>query len=213
MINILSIYFIIVPFITGLFLFPQLNFYSRIVFFNISLSCIPQLWTGLMKDQALPVLSYNLYIIADCLLWFYYFYTLEKYKLKRKLIFALFIINSLLITYFFLNENIDQKFIYQLVCINSFLHLLNITNYFYSLSLAKEPVFLARVPSFWFSTGLFFYAACTFLIFFFYAKINSHFSKGELNQLWQIHGFFNFLMYLLFTIGLLKNKSHLAAIK
>ncbi len=208
MINFLSIYFIIVPFIVGLLFFKRLNVYSKVVFFNIGLSCIPQLLTALLQDVKLPILSYNLYIIADCVFWFIYFFLLEKNIKKRKIIFSLFIINSLLILYFFITININSVFIYQLVCINSFIHVLNITNYFYSLSLLKEPVYLTRIPSFWYNAGLFFYASCTFMVFFFYFKINSHFTKGQLNQLWQIHGFFNFFMYLLFTVGLLKNKAN-----
>ncbi len=206
MIHFLSIYFIIIPLLAGLFVFKRLNNYSKIVFFNIVLSCIPQLLTGFLKDIKLPVLSYNLYIVADCVFWFICFFLLEQNKKKRLLITSFFVVNATVIFLFFIINNITTTFLYQLICINSAFHILNITNYFYSLSLSKLPVYLTKTPSFWYAIGLFFYASCTFMIFFFYTKINAHFTKGQLNQLWQIHGFFNFLMYLLFTIGLLKNK-------
>jgi hypothetical protein len=206
-IHFLSIYFILVPLFVGLLLYFRLSLYSKIVLLNIALSCIPQLLTAVYKGVKLPVFSYNLYIIADCLLWFVYFFLLEHNPKKRKLIFSLFVINSLMIVYYFVTTNINTVFIYQLVCINSFIHVLNITNSFYSLSLSKEPIYLTRLPSFWYNAGLFFYASCTFMVFFFYFKINSHFTKGQLNQLWQIHSFFNFLMYLLFTIGIVKYKA------
>ena len=207
MIHFLSIYFILVPFIVGLLFFNKLSISSKVVFFNIAFSCIPQLLTAFFKDVKLPVLSYNLYIIVDCIFWFIYFFLLEVNTKKRIMIFSFFVINSLFILYFFTTTNINTVFIYQLVCINSFIHVLNITNYFYSLSLLKEPVYLTRISSFWYNAGLFFYASCTFMVFFFYFKINSHFTKGQLNQLWQIHGFFNFLMYFLFSVGLFKNKT------
>jgi hypothetical protein len=78
-------------------------------------------------------------------------------------------------------------------------------NYFAKLATASSGQRVSNQPEFWFNTALFLYFSGSSMLY-----IASNFllqvSRKEFQLLWNIHAFFVFFMYILFTIGFIKCK-------
>jgi hypothetical protein len=199
--NYLSIFSVFAPLSIGIFHYRQLETNARILLLIVAFASIPQFLT--LISPALPVGFYNSYIIVDVILWpLLYFVSSESSKLRKTLL-ILMLLNVVIDLAFVLSNFSSGRFFYELVCVDSIFQVIYVSLFFYELNLRNEFIDLRRLPLFWFSIGILFYAPCTFFVFLFYFKINKIYGEGESSYLWRIHDFFNILMYVLFAVGLL----------
>jgi len=188
----------------GLANFRYLEANAKTLLLLVAFASIPHIATIANKD--LPVIYYNGYILIDSLLCPLVF-LMSSNKLTIKKIVTLMLAFNFIITLTGLTLwGINKRFYYELVVVNSIFQMLFVTLYFFELNYRNEYIHLKRERMFWFCIGLLFYAPCTFFVFLFYNKINHYYTKSELNYLWQIHNFFNILMYILFSIGFIVKK-------
>jgi hypothetical protein len=193
--------------VIGLINYRFLDANAKTLLLLVAFASVPHIATIINRD--LPVIYYNSYILTDSLLCPLVFLKSSNIsKIKRWLVLVL-IINSCIVLAGLVLGGISKRFYYELVVVNSIFQMLLVTLYFYELNYRNEYIVLKKERMFWFCIGLLFYAPCTFFVFLFYNKINHYYAKSDLNYLWQIHDFFNTLMYFLFGIGFMLKKKAL----
>lgn len=201
----LSVYSVLLPFLTGLILWKFQDANARIMFVLLVFASFSQI-----GGKYLPVeenIRYNLYTIADALFWSLLFYRNTIGRNARVIIFTLYtgLIIYASISYF--SFGIQKVFFAEVVCLNNIIQVICVLIYFYERYNNEKMVRLADDSMFWFSLAILFYAPCTYFMF---AYLN-FFGKSE--QLWKYHNILNTLLYFIITIGLLvrvkKVKTHL----
>ncbi len=204
--QLISEWIIVAPFICGLLLFPRLDNESKIIFYVVCIALIPQLATTFLKKldkQTLNVL-YNLYTPLEfCLL------LLLFYKRIRGNVLFLFIgvLNLAISIYFFSIKGLSSDVVFQLICINNLIYTFLIFVYLFKQFRRENYLISMSDPYCWYMVGILLYAPCTFFVFANYLKASSNLNSGK-SVLWIIHNIFNILMYVFFTIGFLKNKKY-----
>ena len=115
-VQLISEWIIVVPFITGLLLFYRLKLDSRIIFFIVCAAFAPQLATTFLKNIDKPGLNilYNLYTPVEFLLFLFFFSTKLKWD---KVFYALSIIAAFAGFYFFLNYGLRRLVLFELICL------------------------------------------------------------------------------------------------
>lgn len=200
--NEISIYSIFVPILIGLFNYSNLETNARVLMLILAFAFIPQIATVINKPAILPVFFYNGYILVEALLWPMIFILSVQSNTIKNSYFLIWFINFIVPLIYIFFFGLLSTFHSPMVCLNSLLQIIYTVLFFYDLNQRNAYINLKREPMLWFCLGLLFYSTCTFFLFLFYKKINKYMTKSELNILWQIHNFFNILMYLLFSAGL-----------
>ncbi len=195
----ISIWIILLPLITGLWLSKKLSHKSLIILFLIIAATPPQLISNFFSKN-LRNSFYNVYTIIEFFILYLYFKG-RFYSISCKRIFKgtfiLYCIISLAIL--FTSKSISARFISEWVSVNNLFYLLWIVIYFRDQYLLPEMELTFRDPFSWSLLGIFIYAACTSLHFVLYDIIQS-------SYLSIFQSSFNILLYTLFAISFIKDK-------
>lgn len=201
----LSIWIIIVPLVAGLILFNFLDEPSRLILYLVILAAIPQLLTAIMIHTSNLNVFYNLYTPLEFL--FFYFLLGSKFKqpgafrtISHILIILFLAVLALLIWMY----GLKYKFLNELVCMANIVYLIWIFMFILQGLLNDQKLMNTSLPIFWFIAALVLYTPCTIYVF-----AMSYYIKRSTNpfihSLWSIHGIFNIMMYLFFSIGFYMN--------
>lgn len=201
----ISIWIIVVPLIIGGYNLLKLSPDSLLVFGVIVSAAVPQLFRAFHGGSVMLNISYNLYTPVEFILLFILFFSNIKKKCFREIFyftFAVFFGSLILAISFF---GLANKFISELVCIANILYCLWILLIILEQYGSDSFIITFRKPFFWYMAGVFLYAPCTLLIFSLWNYIKKN-PDSFLNNLWIIHHVFNILMYLMFSVGLIKDR-------
>lgn len=202
MLQLISEWIIIVPFITGLLLLRGMQIDSRIIFLIVCAAFAPQLATTFLKniDTAHLNILYNLYTPIEFFLFIIFF----SIRLKHNVIFyvAEFLV-AVSTFYLFYTQGIKIKVLYELICLVNLMYVFFIFYYFLKMFRNDTYVFSLKEPFNWYILGLLLYAPCTFFLFADYLNTSANLHHGK-STLWIIHNIFNITLYIAFSIGFFK---------
>ena len=212
----ISIWIILLPFIIGLAGFKRLNYESRIVFFVVLAGLIPQVLRPFLNNSSTLTVLYNLYTPVDFTLYFLLFLSKMRSVFNRKFLYLslfLFIAVSLILIF---KKGLQQNFLNELVIFNHVMQICWVCLCLMEYYKTDEAFIETRQPFFWFLSGITAYASCTIIFYSLWNIVKSD-EKGPMQLLKLIHHFFNIMLYIFFSIGLMKNyrpkKSHKLFIK
>jgi hypothetical protein len=194
----------LLPLLLGLVWLFFLSRESIIILLIVLLACVPQVLHALdIKNTTLKSLSYNLYTPAEFFLFFNVFCAHVENKKNLLLVKITAIVYSVASVFFILYFNVAKGFISEWAALNNLIYTTWILIVFleqYRYSNEKNLDFSS--PFFWFIMGLLFYSPCTAMIF----SMWNYMEQSNASPLKIIHAIFNINMYLLFSIGFLKDK-------
>ena len=201
-----SVWSIILPFIAGIILFKRINTDSKIILLITIGGVIPQILGNIhVLTGAFINITYNLYTPFEFACYAMLFrkkYTFPKLKLIFKLTLLFFSLISLLLLFY---NNISTLFLNQWVMVNNIIQLIWVGMYLIQVYLNDELEFNTDQPFFWFLIAITCYASCTTVFYsLWYILLSNAFTKYRFVEI--IHHFFNISLYLLFFVGILKNK-------
>ena len=202
--QLISEWIIVVPFFTGLLLVKRLKLDSRIIFFIVCAAFIPQLATSFLKsiDKIILNILYNLYTPIEFFLFLYFF----SIKLRWNIIFYILgFIVALVSFYFFYAKGAGSKVLFELICLVNLLYVFLIFYYFLKMFKNDTYVFSMKESFNWYVLGLLLYAPCTFFLFADYLNTSANLNHGK-SSLWIVHNLFNITLYIIFTIGFIKER-------
>ena len=192
----LSMYSVLLPLLTGIFIWKYNDANARIMVILMAFASYSQI-----GGNYLPVVKnirYNLYTIADALFWSMLFYRNAIGQKARLLILILY---SSLISYALINYitiGIKKEFFSEVVCMNNIIQVICVLVYFYGRYYNEKIVRLIDDSMFWFCLGILLYAPCTYFLFT-YRTVKEEVPE----ELWNCHHVFNALLYIIITVGFL----------
>ena len=202
--NYTSIWIVIAPLFSGLFLLNYLKRDSKLVLLLVAFACVPQFLHVIAIFKKFEAFTYNFYTILEFLVWLLIFKN-KLVGIKRRIVFMLsvylYCIFSLLLL---LQFSFVNKFISEWVCLNNILFTFWIL--FYILNQFKsDQIDFSFTNSFtWYISFEILYSSCTFLVFsFWYYKENNILI---LNKIKILHNIFNILLYVGFCRGFFLDK-------
>lgn len=202
----LSEWIIILPFIVGLLLFYTFKPSSKIIFFIVVIALFPQLASYFMKGNRSELnILYNSYTPAEFFLFLFFFATRQGWN---KVLITVTVIVAGFTLYFFTKNGISDSVIYELICINNLCYVFLIFNYFYIRFKNEEFLFSLSDAYHTYLLALLLYATCTFFVFADYTATSSNLHNGR-SALWMIHNIFNIILYLSFTAGFIIEKKQM----
>ena len=201
----LSVYSVLVPFVTGLVYYRHLDLNSKLVLLLIAAATIPQLASSLLphKNDVWPY--YNTYAVIDGVMWALIFFTNSRHRPVRQLIVGVSVLALFGTLAVFVAKGITNDFRNEVVCLNSLLQVVWVLTYIYERYITEDISRLEREPMFWFCMGLLLYAPVTYFLFVYYELIINP-AYPHLSSLWTIHHLLNTCMYLIFSIGMYMNR-------
>ena len=204
MLNTVSNYSPILPFVVGAVLWKNLDRSSRIVMLLLICAAFSQLFSRfhLGLPSVWPI--FNSYIFLDLTLWTLVFYTNSKSLFIKSLIVCLFTLHAFLFFSTIFITSIGQRFLSEFVCFNCLLHLTFVLFYLYERYKIDSIRTLELDPLFWYSLGLLVYSPTTYFLFAYYNIVRASIARGY-ESLWAIHDVMNILMYALIFIGMTLN--------
>lgn len=189
--TILSIYTVIIPLLTGLVLWKFQEANARLMLILIALASFTSIYPEFFPDN--KSLVYNLYIIADILLWSLMLYSSSRINFVRYIILFFFLLFLLIyIWYVYSHGHIAEEFFSDLVCLDSVLQVICVLLFFYEKYQTEQILNLEKDPMFWFCLAILLYAPCTYLRFALYNK------NTYLNN---FHSIINILLYIMISVG------------
>jgi hypothetical protein len=205
----ISAYSILLPIVTGLLYLRQFDANARIMFLLILLAGIPQLTSVLLdghKYIASKIAMYNVYALADPLVWSILFFRNIKNKKVRRLVAAIPVLQVSLWFYLLAVKNIQPYLFTEMICLTSVIQVLWIAVFFYEQYSSYDVSGIETKPLFWFCLGILIYAPTSYLLFVFYDQI--HENPKKYSSLWDIHSVVNTLMYCVISVGFWVNKKN-----
>lgn len=198
----LSVYSVLLPLGLGLIIFKHLEVNSRIVILLLLFASISQLTSYLTSNRNIIWSFYNMYTVADSILWAIIFYRSSSYPLfKAGILLIIFCLTAWsVILFYYIGPG--TRFFPQMVCLNSLIQLVCVLFYFYQRYRSEQILALEKEPIFWFCLGLLIYAPCTYFLFAFFNVIQA---EKKFSYLWTIHYLLNSLMYFIFSVGMYVN--------
>lgn len=193
----LSIYSVLLPFLTGLVLWKFQDANARIMIGLLAFASISQIIGSQSKDH--KFLIYNLYIIIDVFFWTVLIFRNSITKISR---IAILLPGTSLIIFAlvkFFTQGINTQFYRNLVSFDLILLVIYVLIYFIEKYNSGKIISLKTDPMFWFCLGILFYAPGTYLLF----STRYFLSDEEFKSIWKFHHLFNILLYLLITVGFL----------
>lgn len=204
LLDILSIYSVLLPLIMGCCLLKYISKDSYVVLGVVVLATIPQLLKPFVFNHRLLDAIYNLYTPCEFILFFVLFNSKVYHPLRKRIILTTFVSGLLLIILSMIWFGINGRFLNELVCLSNLLYTSWILLVILDQYETEDAKIDASTPFFWYLTGLLFYAPCTILIFSLWYYIKEH-PESILTPLLIIHNIFNLTMYILFTKGIWKD--------
>ena len=204
LLNTVSNYSPILPFVIGIVLWKYLDRSSRIVMFLLPCAAFSQLFSRfhLGLPSVWPI--FNSYIFLDLTMWTLVFYTNSKGRAIKSLIVFLYTLHASLFIAVVFVASISQRFLSEFVCFNCLLQLTWVLLFLYERYKLNAIRALEFEPLFWFSLGLLVYSPTTYFLFAYYDIVRASIVRGY-ESLWAIHDTMNILMYILFSIGMSLN--------
>ncbi|MHA4844589.1 hypothetical protein ACX0G7_10515 [Flavitalea antarctica] len=198
----LSIFSVLLPLIAGIFLFSRIDTNSKWILALVAMAAVPQL-SALMFDEkdVARIIFYNLYILCDAIILAFIFYRNSEITAVKSCIGILVSIQLAGVAWAYISIGIGQRFIYELVCLNSLLQVIWVLAFFYERYVGEKIENIEKDPMFWFCLGILLYAPTTYFLFVFYDLIKSS-KEPNIRQLWDLHHFLNACMYALYTVGI-----------
>lgn len=199
----ISVWSVLLPFLTGALLYRRLGKSSRTIFYIVAAAIPPQLLTLVYAHSDELNVLYNIYTIVEFGLVCRLIVSpmLKKSGAAPWIPIPIFLI---MICYSVLSQGM-QSYFNEWVCLANIIYLYWI--FLFVLYCLKNEMRLLNtgLPIFWYISALLLYAPCTIFVFSLYSYIDGS-GNPFIHQLWSIHGIFNTLMYVLFTIGLAQNR-------
>jgi len=200
----ISIWIILLPAVVGTMFIHKLDKDSRLILIVVIAGCIPQVLRPFIIDSSLLTTLYNIYTPIEFTTYWFLFISKTASALRQRILYvmaAAFILISIYLVYHhgvsirFLNEWVIWNNIFQLIWIG-----LCLLEFYYS----EQTVIDLSQPFFWYLIGITCYASCTAIFYslWYFIKENPDEQFIVLNS---IHHIFNILLYLFFTMGLLRN--------
>jgi len=199
-----SVWSILLPFITGIIMFRKLNYDSRIILLIVLGGIIPQVLGNLFRAEAFKNITYNLYTPFEFCCYAFLFR--RKFILRRlnQLFKFSLLFFSLLSLLLLLLNNISTLFLNQWVILNNIIQLTWVGMYLIQVYYKDDQVFEASDPFFWFLIAIICYDSCTTVFYSLWYVIKSNaFTKYRFVEI--IHHMFNITLYFLFFVGIIKN--------
>jgi hypothetical protein len=193
----LSIYSVLLPFLTGLVLWKFQDANARIMVMLLVFASISQIIGSQSKDH--KFLIYNLYIIIDVFFWTLLIFRNSFSRISKSLVPLLGTALIIFALSKFFSEGINTKFYRNLVSFDLILLVIYVLIYFIEKYNSGKSIRLKTEPMFWFCLGILFYAPGTYLLF----STRYFLNDEEFNSVWKFHHLFNILLYLLITVGFL----------
>jgi hypothetical protein len=200
----LSAWSVVLPLIVGAVRIRQLDTDSKLIFSLIIMATIPQMIHVYSPRSTEEVISYNLYTIAEFVIYFFLFRFKIPARSWRISLSILFLLYSLISIGFSYRDGVVNRFINELAVSNGIICLVIIGYYLYHTLLRDQGDLTPAKPFFWFTVGILLYAACTTLVYSLWQHILSN-PNTVMESLWNLQNVFNIVTYLLFTAGLLVN--------
>lgn len=191
----LSVYSVLLPFLTGLLLWKFQDANARIMVILLAFATLSQFLGTYFNEFQSDI--YNLYLIPDGTLVSLIFFRNARIKTIRILIFSLWMILIIGTVWSFLKHGIHNRSFFDLICLDSAVQVICVLVYFYEKYYSEKNMMLKEEPLFWFSLAILFYAPCTYFMF----AYRNFFGKSD--HLWKYHDILNTLLYFIITIGLL----------
>ena len=200
-----SVWIIVLPFITGIIFYRKLNTDSKIILLVVFAGIIPEIIGGwFFHNEEFRNITYNLYTPVEFGCYAMLFRNkFILYKLKQLYKISL-LFYSLISLYLLLNNKISTLFLNQWVITGNIILLCWIGLYLIQLYWKDDIEFEPRDPFFWFLIAIICYASSTTVFYsLWYIVLSKAFSKYYFVVI--IHHIFNINLYLLFFVGILKN--------
>lgn len=201
----ISILSILIPLLIGGLLYKTLERDSLVIFVIVALGTVPQLLRSFIESSFVLNLAYNLYTPLEFILFTLLFVNKFNNRNIKSVFIYTVIFYGILSLIIFLITDIAVRFINEWVCINNLIYTAWILMYLIEQYKYDEVQKINyNIPYLWYITAIFFYSPCTILIFslWHYIKLKP---SSLLQNLFIIHNIFNINMYILFTIGFIKD--------
>lgn len=199
-----SIWIILLPLLIGAYRFKNLNKESRIIFTVVLIGTIPQVLRSFLYNTSILTILYNLYTPLEFILYFLLFKYKSGWIITKKILIYSFFIFAALSAFFIFTDGLEKRFLNEWVIVNNTFQMIWVcfclTEYYKFEDLQIET----NQPFFWFLAGITIYATCTVTFYALWYFVQSD-SKGSAQLIKIIHHIFNILLYLFFSIGILKN--------
>ncbi|MBS1748226.1 MAG: hypothetical protein JST21_18860 [Bacteroidetes bacterium] len=203
LLNIISVYSILLPFIIGVFFLKKLSKDSIVIWGITAAGIIPQMLRPVLDKTAYLHIAYNSYAAIEFLLMTILlsnkFMAANTRILFRGSVYAYIIIAMALI----IVNGIRGRFLNELICLSSLLYaawiLMLIVEQFDDSTARIEISFSSSFT--WFLLGMFFYALGTIMIFAFWNFVKNGPPKIS-KWLSGVHSIFNIILYLFICVGL-----------
>lgn len=202
----ISIWIVISPLIIGVIKYKRLNFESKLIFYIVIIGAIPQVLRFFFETSSFLPIAYNLYTPSE--FFVYYLVFIKKIRSPKvikvyKVSVIVFIVTSLVLIF---NFGIVNRFLNEWVILNNTIQIVWICFCLLEYYNLDEVNITISEPFFWFMSGITIYATSTIVFYslWYFIKMNSG-AQTELLKV--IHHIFNILLYILFSIGLYKNKN------
>jgi len=198
----ISVWSVLLPFLTGILLYRRLDHHSRIIFAIVVAAIPPQLLTLPFPHSGTLDILYNIYTILEFVLVYFLFAGSITGTLKKAFL-APFFPFLAFVTYSIYSQGLKPYF-------NEWVCAANIAYLYWMFlfvleCLDRDMKWLdTGLPIFWYCSALILYAPCTVFVFSLYAYIDRS-TNPFIHRLWSIHGIFNTSMYVMFAIGLARN--------
>ena len=204
LINTLSIWSIFLPIITGIYKLLKLKYIPGIIFSICLIGTPPQLLNYIHRSSPLKPLFYNLYLILEFVLVYFLF---RRELKKRRLFTTMVCLFYPLIAFYFLQNQLTTEFTPYMVCVNSAVYIVWVFIFIMEQVDSEDSASTFSISNsfFWYLTGIFLYATCTYPIFMLWDYIYTNKNDPLVKSLLMVHDVINTLMYVLFTIGLIKD--------
>ena len=179
------------------------------MFLLILLAGVPQLCSALLSDDrydAFKIALYNVYALADPLVWSILFFRNIKNRKLRQLVAAIPVVQISLWLYLLSVRNIQPSLFTEMICLTSVIQVLWIAVFFYEQYSSADVSRIEVKPLFWFCLGVLIYAPTSYFLFVFYNQI--HNNPERYNSLWHIHSVVNTLMYCVISVGFWVNNKN-----
>ncbi len=197
---------ILIPLISGILKFTNLNRMLRLVFAYIIIGVITEIFSYILAGEYLEYyhVLQNTFVVLEYLLFAYiYFIEFNNKYLRGILIFLSLIFISVSIKIFLFSEN-NQPANFPSV-IEAWILISFSTYFFYKIQSEMKITRLKGYPFFWFNCAILLYFASSFIVFLFDDYLRNC-KKEEFQEIWSLHLVGNILFNSLLAIGIWKAK-------
>jgi hypothetical protein len=202
----ISIWIILLPALLGLLIFNRLDRDSRLIFFATLAGCAPQVLRPFIHGTDLLNVLYNVYTPIELLLYWMLFSRKIVSPQRRSVLHVLALGFAVFSLYLILTIGLSTRFLNEWVMISNIIQVMALCLCLLDYYFNDESVINMRQPFFWFLAGITCYAPCTAIFFSLWFYIQNSAPENQI-ILKNIHHVFNILLYISFTIGILKNLS------